>query len=86
MAAREIMKFEELVEYCKNSVPAPSHKPNRQNIDYICESIYICLNNETQYRTIFIVCNMFPFLKVVGRRLLLMYMKSCDPETLGLGV
>lgn len=74
------MKFSELVEYCRDTVPAPIYKESskKQNIDYICESIYICLNNETQCRTIFIVCDMFPYLKVVGKQLLHMYVRTCE--------
>jgi hypothetical protein len=71
------MKFEELVHYCKNSVPRPIIKKDKKNIDYICESIFITLHNEVQFKTIFIVTDLFPPLKIFGKQLLKIYIKEC---------
>lgn len=69
------MKFAELVEYCKNLEYTPKDT-DKDDWDYIRESIYIGLHNEIQLKTIFILVKMFYPIKVIAKILLKDYAQN----------
>ena len=75
------MKLDELIEHCK-TLPKPdfSHVKEKDKAHYICESTYITLHTECQLKTLFIILDMCPPVKLVFKQLLKMYMEKCDPN------
>jgi len=65
------MKITELIEYCK-TLPKPdlSKVEKKENIHYICESTYITLHTECQLKTLFILMDICPPLKIVIKQML----------------
>lgn len=65
------MGLRELVDHCKTLNYTPVHDKNEW--DYIYESIWIALHNPVQEKTLFILAKMFYPIKLISKTLLKSY-------------
>ena len=71
------MKFKNLVEYCTNLNYIPKNS-DKDDWDYIRESISIALHNEVQLKTLFILTKMFYPIKIITKMLLEDYARHVE--------
>ena len=71
------MKFAHLIEHCKNLKYIPKIS-DKDDWDYIRESISIALHDEVQLKTLFILTRMFYPIKIITKMLLEEYARYVE--------
>lgn len=69
------MRFQHLIQEAQSIQYLPK-TGEKDNWDYIYESIWLAIHNETQTNTLFILSNMFYPIKVISKSLIKIFIKN----------